>query len=549
MPWRGPSYPGEFPSLGWLVAEWIEERCVIPDRNVAGMPFQLSDEQLEHLVWQFRLKPDATFDLDRPAAPFVYVGSVLVRAQKWGKGPFSAARICAQAVGPVLFAGWDANGEPVGMPWATPHIQVAAVAEDQTENIWRALKPMIELGPLANELPDTGLNRINIPGGGLIEPVTSQALTRLGARITYVEFDQPEIMTDRNGGHLLADTMRRNIAGTGGRWSATGNAYDPSVGSVEQADVENRVPDVFVDFPESPPGSWTDKRERRKILRFAYKGAPWVDVDRIESECERLAAKGQAAQAEQFYGNRIVAGSGAAFNVQEDWDPLVVNMQALPPGIGLDGHPMAGRRICLGFDGGRTRDSTGLVGVDLELGHMFEIASWERPLGLPDDARWEVDEDDVDMAVDRAFETWEVVRFYGDPPYWESAMDRWAGRYGDERVVRWWTNRYKPMALALKAWRGDWRKGVLSHDGSRTLRTHIGNAVKQLTNIRDDPDGEATEGTPRGPGAWLWIIRKESPKSPRKIDLAMAACLAWEARGDAIRAGALAEPEYESAAW
>jgi hypothetical protein len=144
---------------------------------------------------------------------------VLVRSQKWGKGPFSAARICAQAAGPVLFAGWDANGEPVGMPWATPHIQVAAIAEDQTDNIWRALKPMIELGPLASVIPDTGLERINLPGGGLIEPVTSKALTRLGARITYVELDEPHLMTRRNGGDKLADTMRRNVAGMGGRWS------------------------------------------------------------------------------------------------------------------------------------------------------------------------------------------------------------------------------------------------------------------------------------------------------------------------------------------
>jgi hypothetical protein len=147
VPWRGPEFPGEFATLGYLVAEWIETHCVIPDRATAGQPLKLSDEQYNHLLWQYRLRPDARFDVDRPAAPFAYVGSVLVRSQKWGKGPFSAARICAQAAGPVLFAGWDANGEAVGMPWATPHIQVAAVAEDQTDNIWRALKPMIELGP------------------------------------------------------------------------------------------------------------------------------------------------------------------------------------------------------------------------------------------------------------------------------------------------------------------------------------------------------------------------------------------------------------------
>ena len=30
MPWRGPEYPGEFPSLGYVVAEWIQAWCVTP---------------------------------------------------------------------------------------------------------------------------------------------------------------------------------------------------------------------------------------------------------------------------------------------------------------------------------------------------------------------------------------------------------------------------------------------------------------------------------------------------------------------------------------
>jgi hypothetical protein len=534
VPWRGPEVPGEFPTLGYEVIDFIHAHCVIPDRGVAGKPFVLSDEQQLHLLHQFRLRPNATFDIDRPAAPFVYNGSVLVRSQKWGKGPFSSARICAQAVGPVLFAGWNADGDPVGMPWATPHIQVAAVAEDQTENIWRALKPMIELGPLAALIPDTGLDRINLPGGGKIEPVTSAALTRLGARITYVELDEPHLMNRRNGGEKLADTMRRNVAGMGGRWSATGNAYDPSENSVEQVDVESKLPDVYVDFPVSPAGSWSNKRDRRKILKFAYRGAPWVDIDRIEAECVRLAAKGDPGQAERFYGNRVVSGSDKAFDVPLLWTPL-----ARP-----DLHVAPGRTITLGFDGARRQDSTGLIGTDVETGHQFVVGKWARPHELGDEDEWEIDEADVNAAVDDAFDRWNVWRLYGDPPYWETALDRWAGQYGEDRVVRWWTNSSKKMAFALKAWKGDMRPGVMTHDGDDLLAEHLGNAVKQWTRIRDVPDGEAD-----GLTDFMWLIRKESPKSRKKIDLAMAACLSWEARGDALRAGALNKKTYSRAAW
>jgi hypothetical protein len=140
---------------------------------------------------------------------------------------------------------------------------------------------------------------------------------------------------------------------------------------------------------------------------------------------------------------------------------------------------------------------------------------------------------------------------YGDPPYWETALDRWAGVYGSERVVRWWTNRDRPMAFALKAWRNDMRAGVLSHDGNPVLAEHIGNAVKKWTKIRDEETVEdGTDGAARAVlREFLWLIRKESPRSRRKIDLAMAACLSWEARGDALRAGALARPDRSSFAF
>jgi hypothetical protein len=62
VPWRGSSYPGEFPSLGWLIGDWIEEHCVIPDGDRIGEPFLLTDEMLTFLVWHYRLRPDASQD-------------------------------------------------------------------------------------------------------------------------------------------------------------------------------------------------------------------------------------------------------------------------------------------------------------------------------------------------------------------------------------------------------------------------------------------------------------------------------------------------------
>lgn len=211
---------------------------------------------------------------------------------------------------------------------------------------------------------------------------------------------------------------------------------------------------------------------------------------------------------------------------RELWDSLAQPDKTIEPG----------RLITLGFDGSRRWDATALVATDVADGHQILVGAWERPPGASDD--WEVPEDEVNQTVAHAFETWNVWRLYGDPPYWETALDRWAGEWGETRVIRWWTNRLKATALALAAWQGDMRPGALSHDGDELLARHIANAVMHPTRMRDG-DRE------------LWVIRKDGPKSPRKIDAAMAAALSWEARGDAIRAGALNEDdeEYGSAQW
>jgi hypothetical protein len=58
------------------------------------------------------------------------------------------------------------------------------------------------------------------------------------------------------------------------------------------------------------------------------------------------------------------------------------------------------------------------------------------------------------------------------------------------------------------------------------LSEHIANARRRKETVRD------SEGRP------MWTIQKDRPGSPAKIDAAMAALLAWEARSDAIASGA-----------
>src|SRR4030065_512153 len=66
---------------------------------------------------------------------------------------------------------------------------------------------------------------------------------------------------------------------------------------------------------------------------------------------------------------------------------------------------------------------------------------------------WEVPAEDVKGVVAEAFERWQIWRMYCDPPYWESIVAEWAGKYGEQRVIEWWTNRQKQMSYAIKSFK------------------------------------------------------------------------------------------------
>lgn len=172
----------------------------------------------------------------------------------------------------------------------------------------------------------------------------------------------------------------------------------------------------------------------------------------------------------------------------------------------------------------------------MESGTQFLLGLWEKPTIL--DSReadvWEAPDAEIDARVALAFETWNVWRIYCDPPYWETPVATWAGRYGQDRVVAWWTNRQKQMGYALRTFSTAIRAGEVRNDGNLDLARHVGNAVRKTLNIVTE------EGDP------LWLIYKERADSVFKIDAAMAAVLSWQARCDALASGVSGASVYET---
>jgi hypothetical protein len=229
----------------------------------------------------------------------------------------------------------------------------------------------------------------------------------------------------------------------------------------------------------------------------------------------------------------LVKGASQAFKV-ERWRQLAAPVSPVKP------HDL----ITLGFDGAQFHDSTALVATHVETGYQWIAGLWECPLGgdkmIPP---WQVPTGEVDALMHALFKDYEVSRLYADPPYWQSWIAKWTGEFDAERpdhekrVIEWWTNRYAKMAAALENFNTAITGGTLSHSGDKRYERHIGNSRRRDLALRDE------KGKP------CWVIQKERPDSPQKIDTAMAGTLSWEARTDAIAAGALQKPDGVMAEW
>lgn len=537
MPWR-PHEPGEVPTLGPAVLDWIIENLAAPDRA----DYEAFVPTLEQA--QFILR---WFEIDPRTGKRRHRRGVISRPRGWGKSPFLAALAIAEALADVVPDGWDADGRPVGKPWSTvrtPYVQVAAVSEFQTKNSWAPLLEMLE-GPVVDNY--VGLEPldtfVNLPRGR-IEPITSSARSVKGNKALFAILDQTEEWTASNGGVRLAEVMRINAAKLGGTTVESPNAFTPGEDSVAEQTaeyykniLEGQAKDdgLLYDHREAPPETDLDDRESLVAgLRFAYGDssdhpdgcvlhdppcAPgWSPIDRLVADTWDLGTDPQTARAD--FLNQVTHAS-------DSWISRVEWGACADPGKTV----ADGERITLGFDGSRHRnrgvtDATALIGCRVEDGHIFEVAVWEQPDGAAGKDWW-VPTDEVEAAVRKAFQRWKVVGFYADPAAdWRSFIASWEFAYGrrlrvrstQQHPIEWWMNRAQLVVRALEQFHSAVVNGGMTHDGSFALTRHV-------LNARRRPSRSGLQ------------IAKEHPDSRRKIDAAVAATLAWQARIDAVSKG------------
>ena len=164
----------------------------------------------------------------------------------------------------------------------------------------------------------------------------------------------------------------------------------------------------------------------------------------------------------------------------------------------------ARERAVLAFDGSASGDSTALVGCTLD-GHIWLEGIWENP----GDRGWRVPREDVSRAIDVAFTKYDIIELACDPWGWRSEIEQWSKRHGERRVLEWNTAHGQRMAPATDRLYQAVVTNVVTHDGDPKLSAHIAHCTAKATPMGD-------------------LVAKDKRGSPRKIDAAVAAIVAYD---------------------
>jgi phage terminase large subunit-like protein len=474
------------PSLGKFVCAWIEKYLVHGEGDYLGKPFVLEPWQRRFIFRLYELGEDGRRIVRR---------ALLILPKGCGKTELIAAIGLAELCGPTAFA----EGRPSRR--LAPNIPVAAASYEQADRLFAAAKTMAVEGKLRPfvEPYDTELRLANGEMGRMFRVAAVAGTNDGGLPTCFLADEIHEWVGRKDRVHLVignslakrADGLELNIStpDDADPHSLLGKlvAYGERVNAGEVDDA------TFLYERWSAPENvdLNDRDALREAIRACHP-ASWVDPERVAArwEIDRVPEH----EFRRYHLAQFVRSSAK-------WLPA----NAWTDCTDSERNVEDGEEIVLGFDGSYDNDATALIGCTMD-GHVFTVGVWERPVDAHND--WVVPREAVKAKVAEAMERWHVRELACDPPGWHREIDEWSDTYG-ETVVVYQTNRRATMSDACSRFYSAVVKGDLTHDGSDVLARHLTNAV-----VKETPDGA--------------YITKDGRKSPRKIDAAVAAVIAFD---------------------
>lgn len=534
-------------SLGWLAVWWMETFTVRGPGDAQGEPVSYGDEFTGFYVDCYALGPGGRR---------LYDSVFLSRPKGCDKSGIGANLCLFEAVGPCRFAGWARGGEtytflgktyeyqpgePMGKPVRAPFVRVMSTEEQQTGNVYDTVYYNLDddqapLSQLKAWGCDPGLTRVLLPGGGEVRPSSSGAASKDGGLETFVCFDESHLYNTPQLRRMYK-TVNQNLpkrAKVAETW-----AFEPTTmyapGEESIAEQTYRYADLIQETQTNPHAKLKAARQR---LLFDHR---WADLtlEELGDESKLRAAIVEA------YGDAIAWNSVEGV-IDKIFDPRVDPEDALRYYLNAliaranawlapaqwakceakeDNELQPGDQITLGFDGSESDDATALVACRVRDRLLVPLLIDEQPDG-PEARTWIVDRVAFDAEVFRAFRDYRVVGFFADPPFWQDYLDKWYVEFGEQLLVKssdkhpiyFWTKNDVAISTALERLHTAVVTRTVRHNGNGAMTRHFINAHKW-----------------RRRGGL--VIGKDAKGSPKKIDAAMAATLAFEAAAAYVTRG------------
>ncbi|MFS0900290.1 terminase large subunit domain-containing protein [Mycolicibacterium litorale] len=372
-----------------------------------------------------------------------------------------------------------------------PSAEVLVVASDQRQaNITlRMAKRMIELNPKLADRAQIFADRIVVPhNDSLLLPLPAEPGALHGHDPSLLIVDELHVVTEATWEAVTSVSGKRPESLTLAI-STPSSSPDCVMWALVEHGRMGDDPAFYLKEFAAPEGCDTADRDAWRVANPALACEdPFLAEDGIEAVRRTL----REPVFRQLRLGQWVTGA-EAWLPWGLWDTCAVRRTVAPR-----------ERVVLAFDGSASGDSTALVGCTLD-GHLWVEGLWENP----GDPRWRVPREDVDRAVDVAFTKYDVVELACDPWGWRSEIEQWAKRHGERRVLEWNTAHAARMAPATDRLYQACITNTVTHDGDPRMAAHIAHCVAKST-----PQGD--------------LVSKDKRGSPRKIDAAVAAIVAFD---------------------
>ena len=457
--------------------EFIETYCRVTKDSIGGS----AGELIRLRPWQQKLV-DSIFSIDENGN-LKHRIAIVGLPRKSGKSALgSAIALYGLLLGP-------AGGE----------VYSCAGDRDQARIVFETAKRMVQLDPELSEHIKIFRDSMEVPStGSRYRVLSADASSAEGLSPTLTIFDELHVqpnsrlwdtMTLGSGARKNALTLAITTAGVkGDRFGNDTICYQLYQHGQRVVNKEVEDPSFFFSWhePTKEDADWKEPETWKQAN-------PGFGDLSLAEDFESVIARTSEVEFRTKRLNQWVTAKEAAFD------------QGVLEGLTDTGRVVEdGTEITLGFDGSYSGDSTALVGCTVEDKHIFVIQLWEKPL---DDPNWHVSQTDVQEEVIQACLKYQVREVVCDPYRYQHMMS-----VLDDQgltIVSWPTASIARMGPAWQKFYDAVVDGELTHSGDPRLLRHFGNVVLKR-------DAKGVRPT------------KETNSSPRKIDAAIAAIIAFD---------------------